>query len=226
MIMKIVVFAPHPDDELIGAGGSILKWMEEGHNIHIIYVSDGRAAYTYEKKMGRLILTEQTQISEDELAGIRMREINEVIKFLEIPLENISKFELPDQQVSEYIDLGVEKSKEIIKDADRLVIPSNNNPHTDHQATFTIATKAAKELELSDIEFYVYSIYVSVKAPKEKRVKVDTANYREKVYRALLLYDSQKYISSVKSSFKNKKRSRRERFGVFKLEDLNDYYNF
>ncbi len=41
--MKIIIFAPHPDDEVFGAGGSILKWLEDGHNIHIIWFTDGRA---------------------------------------------------------------------------------------------------------------------------------------------------------------------------------------
>ncbi|GAH34396.1 unnamed protein product, partial [marine sediment metagenome] len=38
--MKIVVFAPHPDDEIFGCGGSILKWMDEGYDVHIVYVTD------------------------------------------------------------------------------------------------------------------------------------------------------------------------------------------
>lgn len=40
--MKIVVFAPHPDDEIFGCGGSILKWMDEGNDVHIVYVTDNR----------------------------------------------------------------------------------------------------------------------------------------------------------------------------------------
>jgi len=52
--MKIIIFAPNPDDEIAGCG-SMLKWRDEGHDIEIIIVSDGRAAYTYERKMGRLI---------------------------------------------------------------------------------------------------------------------------------------------------------------------------
>ncbi len=33
--MKIVIFAPHPDDEIYGCSGSILKWMEEGKYYNI-----------------------------------------------------------------------------------------------------------------------------------------------------------------------------------------------
>jgi len=45
--MKIIVFAPHPDDEIYGCGGSILKWMDEGHEVHIIYVTDNRVLISW-----------------------------------------------------------------------------------------------------------------------------------------------------------------------------------
>jgi len=41
----------------------------------------------------------------------------------------------------------------IIKDGDRIVLPSNNNKHLDHQATYEIAMGAAKELNLTNVEF-------------------------------------------------------------------------
>jgi len=224
--MKIVIFAPHPDDELVGAGGSILKWMDEGNHVEIIYISDGRAAYTFERRMGRLIETEKTQISEDDLAGIRMKEIDKVIEFLEIPKENVHKFKIPDQEVMDFQETGIEMCKPIINDAERIVAPSNNNAHKDHQATFNIALTAAKELNLKDIEFYIYALYVSIDVPKEKQVKIDIKDYSYKVYQALQLYGSQKVISTVRASFERMKKKKRERFGVFKLEDLGKYKNF
>jgi len=223
--MKIVVFAPHPDDELVGCGGSLLKWKEEGHEIHLIYVSDGRAAYTFERKMGRLIETEATQISEEDLAGIRMKEIDEVINFLGFKKSYIHKIKLPDQQVKEFIDVGIEKVKDIIKDADRLVLPARNTIHEDHKATYEIATHAAKDLNLN-AEFYVYAIYVFLKAPKEKKIKVDVGNYNTKAYEALLKYESQKYLSMVKDSYDLVKQRKQEKFGVFKLVDIGNYKAF
>ncbi|MGV9199818.1 MAG: PIG-L deacetylase family protein [Promethearchaeia archaeon] len=224
--MKIVIFAPHPDDELVAAGGSILKWQEEGHEINICYVSDGRAAYTFERKMGRLIETEKTQISEDDLAGIRMREIDKVIEFLGLPQKNIHKFGLPDQDVKNRIELGVEKSKPIIIDADRIVLPSNHNTHEDHQATFNIGIQTAQELNLENAEFYIYALYVRNKAPKDKQIKIKMKEYREKVREALMHYKSQRFIKPVRTYYDVMKHKTYERFGVFNLEDLGKYENF
>ena len=38
---KIIVVAAHPDDEVLGVGGTIQKHIREGHSVNIIYVTDG-----------------------------------------------------------------------------------------------------------------------------------------------------------------------------------------
>jgi len=38
---KIIVLAPHPDDELFGCGGTLKKFLEYGSNIHVIYFTSG-----------------------------------------------------------------------------------------------------------------------------------------------------------------------------------------
>jgi LmbE family N-acetylglucosaminyl deacetylase len=225
-VKKIVIFAPHPDDELIGAGGALLKWKDEGHEIHIIYLSDGRAAYTYERAKKNLVETEATKISEKELAQTRMQEVERVAEFLEFPPKNLHKFKIPDQKVKDFKEMGIKKSKKIIKDAERIVIPSNNNLHVDHQATFDIAVNAALELNLQSIEFYIYAIYLSIEAPPSHKVKVNIKKHNEKIYNALQLYESQKYIKTVNAVFERKKREIWERFGVFKLQDLGNFKNF
>jgi LmbE family N-acetylglucosaminyl deacetylase len=225
-LKKIVIFSPHPDDELIGAGGSMLKWKSEGHQVHVIYMSDGRAAYTFERANDNLIEAEETKISEKELAEIRMQEIDEVTKYLNIPNEHVHKFKFPDQKVGDFIDAGVEQCKPIIKDVHRIVIPSDHNSHVDHQATFDIAVRASQELNLHEIEFYVYAVYLGIDAPKNHKVRVEIKEYNDKVYEALRLYESQKYIKTVKAIFKRKKHQKWEQFGVFSLKDLGKFKNF
>jgi len=45
-------------------------------------------------------------------------------------------------------------------------------------------------------------------------------------YQALQLYKSQTVIKTVNASFERMKKKKRERFGVFRLEDLGKYQNF
>jgi len=42
--MKVLVMAAHPDDELLGCGGTMAKLIEEGHEVHILVFADGSGA--------------------------------------------------------------------------------------------------------------------------------------------------------------------------------------
>ena len=37
--MKVMVVSPHPDDETLGAGGTILRMMAEGHKVYWLNVT-------------------------------------------------------------------------------------------------------------------------------------------------------------------------------------------
>lgn len=37
---QVLVIAPHPDDDIIGCGGSIIKHIENGNEVHITYCTD------------------------------------------------------------------------------------------------------------------------------------------------------------------------------------------
>ncbi len=39
-----LVLAPHPDDEVLGAGGAMARWAREGHTVHVAVVTRGPAA--------------------------------------------------------------------------------------------------------------------------------------------------------------------------------------
>lgn len=41
MHKKVLVFAPHPDDEVLGCGGSLLKKIAAGYDVSIVYMTSG-----------------------------------------------------------------------------------------------------------------------------------------------------------------------------------------
>ena len=41
MVRNIVIVAPHPDDEILGCGGTIAKAISQGHNVSVLYLSSG-----------------------------------------------------------------------------------------------------------------------------------------------------------------------------------------
>ncbi|MFX1574783.1 MAG: PIG-L deacetylase family protein [Promethearchaeota archaeon] len=224
--MKIIVFAPHPDDESYGAGGSIMTWLEEGHDLHIIWFTDGRAGYRKAREENALDECKATMISEDELARIRLAEADAAGEFLGVKKENRHFLKFYDSELQNHIDESVENIKDNVRDADRFVIPSGNNKHLDHQATHDIAIRVAEELNLNNLEFYVYALYNPIKAQNEHLVKIKLGNLRFKVYKALKLHKSQFYTKDMKWQTEAMKEVRRQRFGVFHLEDKGKFYNF
>jgi glucosamine-6-phosphate deaminase len=41
---KILVFSPHPDDDVISMGGTIIRMVDQGHEVHIAYQTSGNIA--------------------------------------------------------------------------------------------------------------------------------------------------------------------------------------
>ena len=227
--MKIVVFVPHPDDEIFGAGGSILKWIKEGHNVHIVYVTDNRALISWGKKNNQIIIEEAQEyinLSDDQVGEIGLKEAKSVAKAFGFPNDAVHLFEFHDQDALNQISRGIILAKAIIYDADRIVMPSDNNNHPDHQATHTIVKETAIELNLVNTEFYVYAIYNVMKAPMEKQVKIRIAEYRDQIYDIMTLYKTQLALKDTRMGWSVLKRKRSERFGVFNLSEAGKYYNF
>ncbi|MDB4645057.1 trypsin-like peptidase domain-containing protein, partial [Rubripirellula sp.] len=41
---RIIVFSPHPDDDVISMGGTLIRLVEQGHEVHIAYQTSGNIA--------------------------------------------------------------------------------------------------------------------------------------------------------------------------------------
>lgn len=225
-IIKIIIFAPHPDDETLGAGGSIMKWNKEGHDTHIIWFTDGRAGYRIAKEENKLEDCEETRISEGKLAEIRLAEANAAGEILGVKKKNRYFLSFVDQELKNHVDDAVEKIKNIVKNADRFVIPSANNSHPDHQATHDIAIKVAQELNFTKLEFYVYALYNPLKAQGDNLVKIKIGNFGSKVNKTLQIYKSQFYTKDmIRNSLAIRDR-RTELFGLYTIKDKGKFYNF
>ncbi|MBD3255513.1 MAG: hypothetical protein GF383_10490 [Candidatus Lokiarchaeota archaeon] len=222
--MKIVIFEPHPDDLLMGPGHVIFDWLEENHEIHIITITDGRACFRKNPLLSK-------EISEEEVAEMRLDEARKAIEFLGISLDNLYLLEFPDSKAQKYVDDGIQKVKPIILDADRLVFPSDNNLHEDHQATHNIAIGAARELELKSCQYWIYLVPQYGRFNKDSELKQITVELseerRKKMQEWLQIYQSQKLDRGVwKLYTRYLKYTKKMIYGIFDYEDMGKYYNF
>lgn len=93
---NVLFIAPHPDDEIIGCGGTLLKHLLLGDNVEILYLSNGvECEEHYEKRKRRRITECNTVVKKLKVTAHFWKNENKVVcsKDKIIKLENIlSKF--------------------------------------------------------------------------------------------------------------------------------------
>lgn len=125
--MRVLVIAPHPDDDAIGCGGSIVQHARRGDTVHIVYVTSG--------EHGSPVYTPA------ELATIREGEAAKGAAIL--GAQRTTFLRQPDGNVSYSIDL-VNQFIQLIRTEkpDALYLPHSNDGHKDHHQAFAIVMEA------------------------------------------------------------------------------------
>ncbi len=70
--MKTLVIAAHPDDEVLGAGASIARWLDEGRPVHIAILGEGatsRAENSAESKRGTVATLQRRAVQASRALG-------------------------------------------------------------------------------------------------------------------------------------------------------------
>jgi LmbE family N-acetylglucosaminyl deacetylase len=116
--MRLVVLAPHPDDETLGAGGFIAAQHHHRREIVIVAVTDGESAYGYDPDLGKTRESEQTN----------------ALAHLGVPAENIVRLRLPDSDVASYETQLVDQLLPFVTKDTHLVAPWRGDFHPDHEA--------------------------------------------------------------------------------------------
>lgn len=149
---KIIVFAPHPDDETLGCGGVIAKKRSEGYEVIIVVLTDGRHAFS--KVLG--IYSDPTP---KELKKIRKKEVQKATKILGVQEENLIFLEFEDGSLEKFQEEAEEKVIQILKKnvPEEIYFPYKKDANLDHGATNQIVKNALKKLGLKS-KRYQYSI--------------------------------------------------------------------
>jgi LmbE family N-acetylglucosaminyl deacetylase len=148
---KIVIVAPHMDDEALACGGLIAK-LPDKDRVHIIYATDGM-------KSPAPILPGRDKISTD-LGKTRMQESIQAMKLLGVPEHNLHFLCLPEAQLKKHISsLRSLLSDKIRRIAPKQIfVPFRYDRHPDHLA---VNHAIVSDLWQSDgqpqlIEYFVY----------------------------------------------------------------------
>ncbi len=136
---RVIIFSPHPDDDVISMGGTFDRLVEQGHDVHVVYQTSGNIAvsdhealkfaevmkdvFGHDAKIDEIItkINSKDGDIEDEvevraLKGlIRKRESLAATRFVGVPDENIHFMNLP------FYETGTIKKKPLSQEEVELV---------------------------------------------------------------------------------------------------------
>jgi len=152
--LKIVVFAPHPDDEVIACGGTILKKIKQGLEVSIVYMTDGRRSHS-------AVLGITQDPTEQELVTIRRKEAEDAASVLGVSPQNLHFMMAEDTKLLQSQQEIYDKVRQLILDSSpisEIYLPDIRELNADHCATNMIVFDVLKELKL-EIDVYQYIVW-------------------------------------------------------------------
>jgi LmbE family N-acetylglucosaminyl deacetylase len=154
---RLVVAAPHPDDETLGLGGFLSRCARSGRSIEIVAISDGERAYPMADPEER-----------NQLAETRAREREVALRALGASASAVHRLAIPDGAVTdseqalsldfvELLLLGATPGSS--PEETVLVAPWRHDLHPDHEATGRAAVDAAATYDCQLWEVPIWSWY-------------------------------------------------------------------
>jgi len=126
---KILVVAPHPDDEVLGCGGTIARFVNEGNEVHIIIVTKGS-----EDLFPQSLIEEGSNEAKNASEYLGVKNLHFLDGFPAAKLDTIPSYKLNNKIF--------EKIQEIKPEI--LFIPNRKDIHKDHQLVHESALIASR----------------------------------------------------------------------------------
>ncbi|MFZ5919276.1 MAG: PIG-L deacetylase family protein [Chloroflexota bacterium] len=181
MFSRILVLAPHTDDGEIGCGGTIVKFLEEGKEIHYVAFSTAR-----------------TSVQPEFPDNILEIEVKKATRILGLRPENLHILDFPVRHFPEHrqailqtlIDLRQQLQPELV------LLPSLTDIHQDHQVIANEGLRAFKSHTVLGYEEPWNNIVFATRC----FVPLESHHIERKIL-ALQAYESQKHRSYLDSEF-------------------------
>ncbi len=128
---RLVVVAPHPDDEILACGGLIATHVAQGGEVLIIGVTDGEASHGEAPPITRAALAEMRR--QERLAGLRA---------LGLSAPAVLSLALEDGQVQPQAEVLLQRLLSELRSTDVVVSTWEQDGHPDHDAVGSAVRRA------------------------------------------------------------------------------------
>jgi LmbE family N-acetylglucosaminyl deacetylase len=138
---RVVVVAPHPDDEVLICGALMCVHAQRGGAVLIIAVTDGESTHDG-----------SAHWNSESLAKARRSESAEGIAMLASSKAEVLRLGLPDGDVAAHIDSLQEKLREVLLPDDVVFTTWRRDGHPDHEAVGSASAKVCAAIGCRIIE--------------------------------------------------------------------------
>ena len=128
--MKLLVIAPHPDDEVLGCGGTIRRLTHQGQTVHLAIVTRGWEPLFPESQV--------RQVRQEAQAASKLLGVAD-LSFLDLPVTRLSL--LPEHELNGAMTRLLDEVR-----PDWVMLPFVGDLHEDHRQVFNAAMVALRPL--------------------------------------------------------------------------------
>jgi LmbE family N-acetylglucosaminyl deacetylase len=166
---RILVLAPHPDDEVLGCGGYLLHSVAGGADVTVLFVTDGDRGTTTEGRSDQV--------------SIRLREARTAGQVL--GLHRVVRWSLTDGGLDAQA-LSPDRLRKLIGEvsADVLLVPHSGETHPDHAAVADLPRRLEGPAHLAVMSYEIWT-------PQEPNCLVNVTAFMERKCLAIRAYHSQ-----------------------------------
>ena len=134
--MRIMIIGAHPDDEVLGCGGTAARFVSEGHEVSVVILGEGITARYDKRYQANHSLLEELHFSMRKAASI-------------LGLPEPTRFDLPDNRFDTVPLLDIiKKIEQVIAEIgpDTVFTHHNGDLNIDHTITFRAVMTALRPL--------------------------------------------------------------------------------
>ena len=143
---RVIVVAPHPDDEILGAGGLIQVALARRVPLKVVAVTDGEGSHPDSSVAKGL-----------DLASVRFHESRIALRRLGWEKPDILRLHLPDSEVAQHRTHLDEALANILEPGDLCVAPWRLDGHPDHDACGEAALGASRRVDARVFGYFIWA---------------------------------------------------------------------
>jgi LmbE family N-acetylglucosaminyl deacetylase len=136
----LLVVAPHPNDEILGAGGLIRTWAASGAEVSVLSVSDGEAA----------------EPARHGLGTIRREQLTEALRKLCPTHVSVTRLGLPDGRIAHHVNRLRNAILSLARGRLTLIAPYERDGHPDHEAVGGVCLEFARSQQFPIARYVIW----------------------------------------------------------------------